>query len=107
MLGRHAGFPASLLASLAALAIAGGLTACGDSNDDGGGGGSANAAQSDSASTAETGEQKEVGDAMRDLRTAFNDKDGDAFCDLLSAQGKKQMSGYAATLPILKTRECA
>lgn len=100
MNGRGTRFLARLLL-LGAMLASLGIAACGDSDD-----GDSSAATNPASST----EREAVAAVMPQVRDAFNDMDGKAFCSHLTAAGRQEVSGYASEPPVQKAyhvRDCA
>jgi hypothetical protein len=98
-------FAALLPASAAALAVAVGVSACGDSTDSSDQGNAA-AARGQGGGGGSAADRKEAAAVMPYLRNRFNAGDGKSFCTRVTAAGKREIREYGLTLQGYNVHTC-
>jgi 2,3-bisphosphoglycerate-independent phosphoglycerate mutase len=84
------------------LALAVSVVGCGDS------GGSGSDGADKAEATSSSGDRAQVSDAITELRTIYNKRDGDTFCSRLTPQGRKEVEVMVPkAYPDTKAKDCA
>ncbi len=106
---------ARLLALAVVMVLVVGVVACGDSSDDGGGDSGSSAAQSadgggdassaDLATTQAGSDEDQIAATMHYMRRVYNAGNVKAFCDKLTASGKRQVAAFGGRIRSGKTCE--